>query len=143
MPLPSFHSSVLAATPPPSWPLESSVLSCLSPLFQLSCGLIVSVVSRSWQLVLLVWVFVISLSLLSLPGTSTNLTHTPLLAGLLSAWSGFSLFTLDVSLSGSVFVTILTLLDSWGPCAWIIIAEIWPLSTRPYGVALGASSNWM
>lgn len=38
---------------------------------------------------------------------------------------------------------ILTLLDSWGPCAWIIIAEIWPLSTRPYGVALGGSSNWM
>ncbi|KAF9770161.1 hypothetical protein IL306_012317 [Fusarium sp. DS 682] len=32
---------------------------------------------------------------------------------------------------------------SWGPCAWIIIAEVWPLSTRPYGVALGASSNWM
>ncbi|KAH6615805.1 general substrate transporter [Chaetomium sp. MPI-SDFR-AT-0129] len=32
---------------------------------------------------------------------------------------------------------------SWGPCAWIIVAEIWPLSTRPYGVALGASSNWM
>jgi len=32
---------------------------------------------------------------------------------------------------------------SWGPCAWIIIAEIWPLSSRPYGVSLGASSNWM
>ncbi|KAH7312529.1 general substrate transporter [Stachybotrys elegans] len=32
---------------------------------------------------------------------------------------------------------------SWGPAAWIIIAEIWPLSSRPYGVALGASSNWM
>jgi MFS family permease len=32
---------------------------------------------------------------------------------------------------------------SWGPCAWIIVAEIWPLSARPYGVALGASSNWM
>ncbi|TLD17940.1 uncharacterized protein PgNI_02345 [Pyricularia grisea] len=32
---------------------------------------------------------------------------------------------------------------SWGPCAWIIIAEIWPMSVRPYGVALGASSNWM
>ena len=26
---------------------------------------------------------------------------------------------------------------SWGPCAWIIIAEIWPLSQRPYGIALG------
>lgn len=32
---------------------------------------------------------------------------------------------------------------SWGPCAWILIAEIWPISTRPYGVALSASSNWM
>ncbi|ETS73118.1 hypothetical protein PFICI_15063 [Pestalotiopsis fici W106-1] len=32
---------------------------------------------------------------------------------------------------------------SWGPCAWILVAEIWPLSTRPYGTALGASSNWM
>ncbi|KAH7064063.1 quinate permease [Paraphoma chrysanthemicola] len=32
---------------------------------------------------------------------------------------------------------------SWGPCAWILIAEIWPLSTRPYGTALGGSSNWL
>ncbi|KAL5114975.1 hypothetical protein ACEQ8H_007148 [Pleosporales sp. CAS-2024a] len=32
---------------------------------------------------------------------------------------------------------------SWGPCAWIVVAEIWPLSNRPYGIALGASSNWM
>ncbi|KAI2627933.1 general substrate transporter [Hypomontagnella submonticulosa] len=32
---------------------------------------------------------------------------------------------------------------SWGPCAWIIVAEIWPLSSRPYGTSLGASSNWM
>ncbi|KAH6689650.1 general substrate transporter [Plectosphaerella plurivora] len=32
---------------------------------------------------------------------------------------------------------------SWGPCAWIIVAEIWPLSSRSYGVALGTSSNWM
>jgi len=31
---------------------------------------------------------------------------------------------------------------SWGPCAWIVISEIWPLSNRSYGIALGASSNW-
>jgi len=31
---------------------------------------------------------------------------------------------------------------SWGPCAWIVVAEVWPLSNRPYGIALGASSNW-
>ncbi|KAI0390818.1 putative hexose transport-related protein [Xylariaceae sp. FL0594] len=32
---------------------------------------------------------------------------------------------------------------SWGPASWILIAEIWPLSSRSYGVSLGASSNWM
>ena len=30
---------------------------------------------------------------------------------------------------------------SWGPCAWIVVAEVWPLSARPYGIALGASSS--
>jgi hypothetical protein len=29
------------------------------------------------------------------------------------------------------------------PSAWILVAEVWPLSARPYGIALGASSNWM
>ncbi|KAG8532544.1 uncharacterized protein KY384_002421 [Bacidia gigantensis] len=32
---------------------------------------------------------------------------------------------------------------SWGPCGWIIISEVWPISNRAYGIALGASSNWM
>ncbi|KAL4995773.1 general substrate transporter [Aspergillus recurvatus] len=32
---------------------------------------------------------------------------------------------------------------SWGPCSWIIIAEIWPLSVRAIGTSLGASANWM
>ena len=32
---------------------------------------------------------------------------------------------------------------SWGPASWIIVAEIWPLSARPYGIALGTSANWM
>ncbi|KAG8810325.1 hypothetical protein FRC17_002976 [Serendipita sp. 399] len=32
---------------------------------------------------------------------------------------------------------------SWGPCAWIIVSEIWPLSVRAKGVSIGASSNWM
>lgn len=32
---------------------------------------------------------------------------------------------------------------SWGPCAWILIAEVWGIAARPYGTALGGSSNWM
>ncbi|KAK2765377.1 hypothetical protein FQN54_008223 [Arachnomyces sp. PD_36] len=32
---------------------------------------------------------------------------------------------------------------SWGPCCWILIAEVWPMSVRAKGIALGASANWM
>ncbi|KAI1272330.1 sugar transporter [Xylaria sp. FL0933] len=41
-----------------------------------------------------------------------------------------------------VWIFVINFAYSWGPCAWIIVAEIWPLSSRPYGVTLGASSNW-
>ncbi|PSR75572.1 hypothetical protein PHLCEN_2v9052 [Hermanssonia centrifuga] len=30
-----------------------------------------------------------------------------------------------------------------GPCAWIVVAEIWPLSIRGKGVSIAASSNWV
>ncbi|KIJ66865.1 hypothetical protein HYDPIDRAFT_108799 [Hydnomerulius pinastri MD-312] len=32
---------------------------------------------------------------------------------------------------------------SWGPCCWILVAEIWPLSIRGKGISIAASSNWM
>ncbi|EGO24168.1 hypothetical protein SERLADRAFT_355951 [Serpula lacrymans var. lacrymans S7.9] len=32
---------------------------------------------------------------------------------------------------------------SWGPCSWIVVTEIWPLSIRGKGVSIAASSNWM
>ncbi|KIK63035.1 hypothetical protein GYMLUDRAFT_41339 [Collybiopsis luxurians FD-317 M1] len=32
---------------------------------------------------------------------------------------------------------------SWGPCAWVIVAEIFPLSVRSKGLSIAASSNWM
>ncbi|KAF7294568.1 Hexose transport-related protein [Mycena indigotica] len=32
---------------------------------------------------------------------------------------------------------------SWGPVSWTVISEVFPLSTRAHGVALGASANWM
>ncbi len=32
---------------------------------------------------------------------------------------------------------------SWGPGAWTIISEIFPLSLRAKGLALGASANWL
>ncbi|KAH8801770.1 MFS monosaccharide transporter [Xylogone sp. PMI_703] len=32
---------------------------------------------------------------------------------------------------------------SWGPVAWIVVAEVFPLSMRAKGVSLGGSSNWL
>ncbi|KAL1997629.1 hypothetical protein VTN02DRAFT_1234 [Thermoascus thermophilus] len=32
---------------------------------------------------------------------------------------------------------------SWGPVAWILISEIYPLSMRAKGVSIGGSSNWL
>ncbi|KAK6455969.1 putative sugar transporter, high affinity [Scheffersomyces xylosifermentans] len=32
---------------------------------------------------------------------------------------------------------------SWGPCAWVIVAEVFPLGMRAKGVSIGASSNWL
>lgn len=32
---------------------------------------------------------------------------------------------------------------SWGPAAWVIISEIFPLSVRGKGMSIAASSNWM
>jgi len=31
----------------------------------------------------------------------------------------------------------------WGPVAWIIISEVFPLGLRAKGVSLGGSSNWL
>ena len=32
---------------------------------------------------------------------------------------------------------------SWGPCAWIVVAEVFPLGLRAKGVSIGASANWL
>jgi len=32
---------------------------------------------------------------------------------------------------------------SWGPIAWIVVSEVFPLSMRAKGVSVGGSSNWV
>jgi len=32
---------------------------------------------------------------------------------------------------------------SWGPCAWVIVAEVFPLGMRAKGISIGASANWL
>ncbi|OKL61033.1 hypothetical protein UA08_03283 [Talaromyces atroroseus] len=44
-----------------------------------------------------------------------------------------------------VFVWIYTInfAYSWGPCAWIVVSEVFPLSMRAKGVSIGGSANWL
>lgn len=32
---------------------------------------------------------------------------------------------------------------SWGPVAWIVVSEVFPLSIRAKGVSIGGSANWV
>jgi MFS family permease len=32
--------------------------------------------------------------------------------------------------------------STWGPCAWVVIGEVFPLPIRSRGVALSTASNW-
>ncbi|MCJ1299531.1 hypothetical protein MMC08_002323 [Hypocenomyce scalaris] len=32
---------------------------------------------------------------------------------------------------------------SWGPVAWIVVSEVFPLSMRAKGISIGGSSNWL
>lgn len=42
-----------------------------------------------------------------------------------------------------IWFYILNFAYSWGPCSWVLIAEICPLSIRAKGTSVAASSNWM
>ena len=120
-----------------------------------------SVADQSWHWELLPWLFAISPSPSSLRRMNINGQRTRLLVGLLLPWSGSSSSILDglgkYLLSSMICRFRTSETDtlqirskapeltraSRGPCAWILVAEVWPLSARPYGIALGASSNWM
>ena len=50
-----------------------------------------------------------------------------------AAWSTAAFIWLYVGFFGGI----------WGPVTWTVISEVFPLSFRSHGVALGAATNWM
>ncbi|CAK5281027.1 unnamed protein product [Mycena citricolor] len=60
-------------------------------------------------------------------------TYQPRWENTAAAWSTAVFLWLYVAFFGM----------SWGPVSWTVISEVFPLSTRAHGVALGASTNWM
>ena len=59
------------------------------------------------------------------------------------AWSVGANKAADWAAIAMVWLFVIHFSYSWGPCPWVLISEVWPLSNRAYGIALGASSNWM
>lgn len=41
-----------------------------------------------------------------------------------------------------ICINIFMFATTWGPCAWIVIGEVFPLPIRSRGVGLSTSSNW-
>ncbi|KAL3428057.1 hypothetical protein PVAG01_01566 [Phlyctema vagabunda] len=41
-----------------------------------------------------------------------------------------------------ICINIFMFATTWGPCAWIVIGEVFPLPIRSHGVALSTASNW-
>ncbi|GFF24244.1 probable glucose transporter rco-3 [Aspergillus udagawae] len=42
-----------------------------------------------------------------------------------------------------VWIFIINFAYAWGPVAWIVVSEVFPLSMRAKGVSIGGSSNWL
>lgn len=42
-----------------------------------------------------------------------------------------------------VWIFVINFAYSWGPVAWIVTSEVFPLSMRAKGVSIGGSSNWV
>ena len=46
------------------------------------------------------------------------------------------------ALIGIVCIYVGTFAATWGPVAWVVIGEIFPLNVRAKGISLSAASNW-
>ncbi|KAJ5381691.1 uncharacterized protein N7496_004119 [Penicillium cataractarum] len=68
-----------------------------------------------------------------------------IVAGIIGAFKDDFATHKSAAWAGVVFVWIycINFGYSWGPVAWIVVSEVFPLSMRAKGVALGGSSNWL
>ncbi|RDW94582.1 putative high-affinity glucose transporter RGT2 [Coleophoma crateriformis] len=46
------------------------------------------------------------------------------------------------SMVAFICINIFFFATTWGPCAWVVVGEVFPLPIRAHGVALSTASNW-
>ncbi|KAJ5910535.1 hypothetical protein N7504_005178 [Penicillium tannophilum] len=68
-----------------------------------------------------------------------------IVAGIIGGYQGKWLENRAAGWTAIVFVWIFVInfAYSWGPVAWIVTSEVFPLSMRAKGVSIGGSSNWL
>ncbi|KAF7712316.1 MFS-type Sugar/inositol transporter [Penicillium ucsense] len=68
-----------------------------------------------------------------------------IVAGIIGGYEGHFDTNRNAAWAGVAFIWIfiINFAYSWGPVAWIVVSEVFPLSMRAKGVALGGSSNWL
>ncbi|KAJ5495015.1 hypothetical protein N7539_000131 [Penicillium diatomitis] len=68
-----------------------------------------------------------------------------IVAGIIGGYEGHFETNRTAAWAGVAFIWIfiINFAYSWGPVAWIVVSEVFPLSMRAKGVALGGSSNWL
>jgi MFS family permease len=106
---------------------------------------VVGVVEFLFTIPAVLWVDQIGRKKILIAGAAGMAICHFIVAGIIGSYQGEFLTHRAAGWTGIVFVWIFVInfAYSWGPVAWIVTSEVFPLSMRAKGVSIGGSSNWV
>ncbi|KAJ5999434.1 hypothetical protein N7451_007244 [Penicillium sp. IBT 35674x] len=106
---------------------------------------VVGIVEFVFTIPAVLWVDQIGRKKILIAGAAGMATCHFIVAGIIGGYQGKWLENRAAGWTAIVFVWIFVInfAYSWGPVAWIVTSEVFPLSMRAKGVSIGGSSNWL
>ncbi|KAJ5537675.1 hypothetical protein N7513_005627 [Penicillium frequentans] len=106
---------------------------------------VVGIVEFLFTIPAVLWVDQIGRKKILIAGAVGMATCHFIVAGIIGGYQGRWLENQAAGWTAIVFVWIFVInfAYSWGPVAWIVTSEVFPLSMRAKGVSIGGSSNWL
>ncbi|KAJ5198570.1 uncharacterized protein N7498_007687 [Penicillium cinerascens] len=106
---------------------------------------VVGIVEFLFTIPAVLWVDQIGRKKILIAGAAGMATCHFIVAGIIGSYEGQFKDHRAAGWTGIVFVWIFVInfAYSWGPVAWIVTSEVFPLSMRAKGVSIGGSSNWL
>lgn len=106
---------------------------------------VVGIVEFLFTIPAVLWVDQIGRKKILIAGAAGMATCHFIVAGIIGSYQGEFGSHRAAGWTGIVFVWIFVInfAYSWGPVAWIVTSEVFPLSMRAKGVSIGGSSNWV